>query len=187
MAAGAYSNGFSTAFPEDEQLISMRLNGKVASDLYSEFYGSWKLDVFYNVGESKLVYDIRMKELFEEFSITDPLESNSVTGKFDDPNMQVFYDALLLKGKESEKNAVIACALMEEKIYRDLGECSRILNDPNAKKILKQMRLTTGNHLRALVKELNRSGVIYDPQLISNRDLDNIMGSGKEIVSKEQD
>jgi hypothetical protein len=173
--------------PAEEQLLKLRYNGKIAYDLYSEFYENWKLEVFYNIGESKVVQKMRMKEILTKFGITDPLENNYDRGMFDVDEIQSDYNSYLANGSTSKTNALLSCALLEERIYKDLGESINMISESNAKKELKQMRVTTGSHLKALVRALNRCGEIYTPSLLTENEFDRIMGSEKESFTISDD
>lgn len=185
--AGSVAALYSSSIPAEEQLVRMQLNVKIACGLYSDFYDRWKLEVFYNIGESKSVHNQRMESILDKFSIAEPVNNERDAGLFEDSALQMNFDALIQNGSGSKMNAVITCAFLEEKIYKDLGECLKAVSGKESKEILRQMLIATGYHLKALVKTLNRSGKVYKPQLLTEIEFDKVLDPENAVVTSERD
>lgn len=180
LSAGFSISVFCGNISTEDPLVKMRLNEKLAYDLYADFSDMWKLDVFSSIGESKVVHKMRMKSLLKKLGIKDPVENNFDRGSFENEEFNKIYRELILRGSVSETEALKACAYNEERIIKELTDCISYVSDETLEKTLLQMNLTTGAHLRALVKAINRKGDLYSPQILTEGEFDAVMGSGRD-------
>ena len=162
---------------EIDGLVFMREEEKLAHDVYVTLYDQWELAIFDNISQSETTHTNAVADLLESYGIDDPAAGNGV-GEFTDPELQNAYNELVSRGTESLVAALEVGAYIEEMDILDLRE--RESTTPAIDNLYDQLERGSRNHLRAFVKNLEREGVDYEPQLMEVDDFDTIISTPTE-------
>jgi len=149
---------------EEEGLVFMREEEKLAHDVYVTLYAQWGLPVFQNIANSEATHTAAIQTLLDRYGIADPAAGNEV-GEFTNTDLQTLYDQLVAQGSQSLADALKVGAAIEELDIRDLQ--TRLAQTFSADIQLVYNNLLRGseNHLHAFTSTLQRqTGENYVPQ-----------------------
>lgn len=153
---------------DDEQnsLLYIREEEKLARDVYSALYEKWGMQIFNNIAQSEQTHTTAVKGLIEKYGLNDPVVDEAF-GVFQNQDLQNLYHQLVLEGNKSLVDAFKVGATVEDLDIKDLEES--LLKIDNQDIILVYNNLIKGseNHLRAFTKQLAVNGVTYTSQYIS--------------------
>ena len=164
---------------EKEGLIEMREEEKLARDVYLALYNKWNLQIFKNIANSEQTHTDSVKYLLEKYDIPDPVENEEV-GKFSNPKYVELYNNLVEKGSQSEVDALIVGATIEDLDIADLENWLNKTDNEDIKFVYENLERGSRNHMRAFVGMLTNYGESYSPQYISNEEYEQILGSSME-------
>lgn len=153
--------------PQEEQgILYMREEEKLARDVYLDLHELWGARVFDNIANSEQAHADAMLLLITRYQLSDPVGNNPI-GVFMEPDLQELYNQLSSLGSTSLTEALKVGALIEETDVVDIERYIAMV-DGNDDMILVYEHLLTGsrNHLRAFVRNLEQQGVIYEPQIL---------------------
>lgn len=162
---------------EEETLIFMREEEKLARDVYLAFDRLWNHRVFRNIVRSEEQHmRILGREIFRS-EISDSV-INYNPGVFTDDTLQKLYDELVQRGSGSMQDSFVVAAYVEELDIRDLKDA--IANTDRAELIAAYNSLLQGSyrHLQAFVRQIQRGGVEYEAQLLPPEEVAAILGRG---------
>ena len=85
---------------EEQNILHMREEEKLARDVYLVMYDLWGADIFANISDSEQRHMDAIKRLITRYGLTDPVadddpEADDVIGAFTDPDLQELYDDLI--------------------------------------------------------------------------------------------
>ena len=92
---------------EIDGLIHMRIEEKLARDVYSVLGAAYNSQVFLNIKLSEQAHMNAVKRMLDKYNIPDPLTSDEV-GVFPDPTFQSLYDQLIAQGSVSLYEGLLA-------------------------------------------------------------------------------
>ncbi|MBN2884330.1 DUF2202 domain-containing protein [Patescibacteria group bacterium] len=164
---------------ERDSLIMMREEEKLAHDVYTTLYEKWGLNIFRNIAQSESTHTDSVRYLLERYDIEDPVKDDAV-GVFTNPTFTELYNSLVAQGEESLASALIVGATIEDLDIKDLNELSQIVNNADILEIYNNLNRGSRNHLRSFSRQLDRQGVRYSAQYLSQAEVDVILGSGQE-------
>ena len=164
---------------ENESLLFMREEEKLARDVYLYLYSIWGDQIFINISDSEQSHTDAVLRLIEKYSLRDPAAEKS-EGQFVNLTLQGLYDLLTAQGQASLIDALIVGAQIEDLDINDLHLQLQLID--NADMILVYENLLKGsrNHLRAFTGKLTDLGIDYVPIYISQEDYDAIISSPAE-------
>jgi hypothetical protein len=149
---------------EEEGLIFMREEEKLAHDVYATLYAQWGLPVFQNIANSESTHTAAVKVLLDRYGIADPAAGNGV-GEFTNPELQKLYDQLVAQGSTSLVDALKVGVAIEEKDILDLQTRLAQTSSADVQLLYNNLMQGSENHLRAFTSTLQRqSGGTYVPQ-----------------------
>lgn len=157
-------------------ILSLRQEEKVAYDVYTYMFGKYESKVFKNIADNEKSHMDKMKELIDQFNLSDPLEGKvDQKGVFSDKKMQALYDEMVMAGNYGLLDALRAAARFEETDIIDLRK--NLASASNEAVINVYLNLESGSqdHLRLLVKYIKEEGISYKPSYLSKEDYDQIM------------
>lgn len=174
-------SSFNLDITEEEKagLILMREEEKLARDVYIYLGNKWGTNIFFNIAESEQTHTNAIKILLDRYSIEDPVTDDGL-GKFTSPEMSKLYSVLTQKGDSSILDAITVGAIVEDLDIRDLEVLLAQTTKDDIIFTYKNLQKGSRNHLRAYSKNLDRRGVTYAPQYISEEMF-------RQIVSSEQE
>ncbi|PKP30451.1 MAG: hypothetical protein CVT99_13015 [Bacteroidetes bacterium HGW-Bacteroidetes-16] len=158
---------------EEAALLFMREEEKLAHDVYVNLFNQWNVPVFNFISRSENIHTTQVLSLINFFNLEDPASVNP--GEFNNPDLQILYDQLLVQGSESLISALTVGATIEEVDIVDLTD--RMAQSTNNSILAVFGNLTKGSkaHLRAFVAQLQFQGVTYVPQFLTQEEFDAII------------
>jgi len=138
---------------ERDGLIYMRLEEKLARDVYFTLGKTYNQKMFVNIPESEQRHMDAVKALLDKYEIADPVTDNEI-GSFINKDFKKLYDDLASKGQLSFKDAMLVGKEIEELDIKDLTERIEQTDNPDIKSVYENLKRGSENHLRAFTKHL---------------------------------
>ena len=157
---------------EEESILFMREEEKLARDVYLALYDLWQIPAFSNIARSEQQHMDAMLALVERYELADPALT---PGKFSDPELQELYDTLVSRGAESREEALRVGALVEEVDIEDLMQDLASADNEDIQLVYGNLLRGSENHLRAFVSQIERFYGEYEPVVLSVEDYEAIM------------
>ncbi len=161
---------------EEQSLLFMREEEKLARDVYLYLYDKYGLTIFNNISNAEQKHMDLVLTLLQKYGLEDV--ASPERGVFYNQDLQALYDALTAQGDVSVVEALKVGATIEDVDLFDLAG-----QDVSQQDILDAYdRLACGsrNHMRAFVGTLGDYGETYTPQYISQEDFDAILAGAHE-------
>lgn len=161
----------------------MREEEKLAYDVYVALYAAFQSDpdakVFYNVSLSEATHTESIRQLLVKYDIDDPAAGNG-PGVFTDPALQSLYDTLVAQGLQNVKAALSVGALIEETDIHDIAESLAQTDEDDITIVYESLMCGSRNHLRSFDAALEKKGVDYVAQVLSQEEYDRIAAEPEE-------
>lgn len=165
---------------EKASLAFMREEELLAHDIYAELYKRYSLPIFNNIASSEQTHTEAVLVLLERYELNDPA-ANHIAGVFTNQTLQSLYDTLLVRGLQSETEALKVGALVEEVDINDLKvQLAEKVDNQDIILVYENLMKGSRNHLRAFTKNLKMRGIIYVPEVLSQADYDAIITGNME-------
>jgi len=168
--AGQPSNVLTS--PEEEGLLFMAEEEKLAGDVYSSLNEIWSLRVFDNIGRAERTHQAAVETLLVRYSLAVPANP---PGEFSNETLQSLYNDLVSRGGLSVEEALRAGASIEELDILDLEERMAQTDKEDIQLVYSNLKRGSENHLRAFVNNLERRGIEYRPEYLSMQEYDGII------------
>jgi len=133
---------------EEQNILFMREEEKLARDVYIVMYDLWGADVFANISESEQRHMDAIKNLITRYGLEDPVAVD-VIGEFVDPDLQLLYDKLVKSGEETLEDALLVGVQIEEKDIADLIQALEDTDKRNITRVFQNLLNGSYNHLDA--------------------------------------
>jgi len=147
-------SGYELSQEERDGLIHMRIEEKLARDVYIVMGELWNHKVFLNIQLSEQKHMEAVKRLLDKYSVPDPLTTDSV-GVFPDPQFQLLYDQFIQQGNQSLNEALLVGKAIEELDIADLTFQLTFVDNPDIIRVYQNLKAASENHLAAFIKCLN--------------------------------
>lgn len=147
-------SGYELSQEEQDGLIHMRIEEKLARDVYIVMGELWNHKVFLNIQLSEQKHLEAVKRLLDKYNVPDPLTTDSV-GVFPDPQFQILYDQYVQQGNQSLQEALLAGKTIEELDIADLTNQLTFVDNPDIVRVYQNLKAASENHLAAFLKCLN--------------------------------
>lgn len=138
---------------EKDGLIYMRLEEKLARDVYLTLGKTYNQKMFVNIPESEQRHMDAVKMLLDKYEIVDPIADNEI-GSFTNLDFKKLFDNLVAKGQVSFKDAMLVGKEIEEMDIKDLNKRIEQTENPDIKDVYENLKEGSENHLRAFTKHL---------------------------------
>ena len=138
---------------ERDGLIYMRLEEKLARDVYLTLGKTYRQKMFVNIPESEQRHMDAVKALLDKYEIADPVTESEV-GSFSNPEFKKLFDDLVAKGQTSFKDAMLVGKEIEEMDIKDLIERIAQTDNSDIKAIYENLKRGSENHLRVFTRHL---------------------------------
>ncbi len=159
---------------DQEALIFMREEEKLAKDVYLAMYEQWGLPIFLNISSSEQSHTEAIKSLLDGYNVADP--ASDELGVFTNPDLQVLYNDLVAQGSQSLADALRVGAAIEEIDILDLQERLAQTENSDIQRVFNNLLQGSSNHLRAFTSTLtNQTGTTYQAQFMSTDDFQAII------------
>jgi len=151
---------------DQQALVFMREEEKLAHDIYVAMFERWGLPIFQNISSSEQSHTEAVKTLLDRYDIPDP--ASSEPGVFSDPDLQALYDELLAQGSQSLAEALRVGAAIEEIDILDLQERLAVTSNSDLQHVFNNLLQGSFNHLKAFTSTLmTQTGETYQPQFMT--------------------
>ncbi len=135
-------------------LIHMRIEEKLARDVYTTFGNQYNYKAFLNIKLSEQNHMNAVKRMLDKYSIPDPIVSDEV-GVFPDPVFQDLYNQFIAQGNVSLLEALTVGKTIEEIDIADLEAQLLIVDNPDIVRVYTNLKAGSENHLAAFIKCIN--------------------------------
>lgn len=159
---------------EQEGILLMREEEKLARDVYLALYDLWGQNTFLNISNSEQQHMDRMEDLINRYNLTDPVVSDT-RGEFTNPMFDELYDSLVAQGSASLTSALVVGATIEDLDIKDLAGLINETDKEDLILVYENLKSGSENHLRAFVRVLERQGESYTAQYISDAEFTSIL------------
>jgi hypothetical protein len=132
---------------EKATMLFMREEEKLARDAYIVLYEQWKSAVFANISVSEQRHMDAIKNLIDKYGIQD--SASSQIGSFNNQELQLLYDDLITKGKQSLLDAFEVGKLIEETDISDLEAAIAETNKADIDRVYGNLLSGSESHLSA--------------------------------------
>ena len=164
---------------EEEGLMIMREEEKLARDVYIYFYDKYGLRIFNNISQSEETHTTAIKTLIEKYGLTDPVVDDT-PGVFQNEDLAALYTQLTAAGDASLLEALIVGATIEDLDIKDLMEFDDDVDNQDIHFVYDNLTRGSRNHMRAYYSQVLNNGGTYEPQYISQELFDSIINSSHE-------
>ena len=138
---------------EEEGILLMREEEKLARDVYLTLFEKWNLQTFSNIAASESTHMESVKVLIDRYGLNDPVQSDRI-GVFTNPEMQNLYNELTVRGSQSLTEAIRVGIAVEELDIRDLDNLLMSTGLEDLKTVYRNLLAGSENHLRAFQRQL---------------------------------
>ncbi len=140
---------------EIDGLIHMRIEEKLARDVYTVLGDKWNARVFLNIKLSEQTHMDAVKRLLDKYSIADPLTTDEI-GVFPDDHFQTLYNELIIRGNLSLKDAFQVGVDIEVLDIEDLEyQLSNVVDNSDIIRVYTNLKNGSINHLAAFNRNLS--------------------------------
>ncbi len=161
---------------EQDGLIKMREEEKLARDVYLYLYNTWQNPVFSNISKSEQRHMDAIKTLLDKYGLEDPI-TGMEPGMFKSAEMQELYNNLITKGSISLQDALQVGATIEDLDIKDLKELLEATDNEDIQLVYQNLMKGSRNHLRAFGSRLKNLGISYQAQFLSQEEVNEIINS----------
>lgn len=158
------------------ELLYMREEEKLAQDVYTTLAKQYPNAPFSQITRSEATHASAIQRQLDRAGIDDPTIGNGV-GVFENDDLQKLYDTLVAQGSKSLRDALTVGALIEETDIADLRTSAKTTKDAQLLRVYANLERASGQHLRVFTSQLKAAGVTYDPTVLSQADVDEILSS----------
>lgn len=171
---------------EAATLTFMREEEKLARDFYSAANALWPTPLFVNIGAAEQQHMDAIARMLTKYSLPDPVATD-IPGQFSDQTIQTLYADLTARAQTSQMDALQAGAFIEEVDIEDNQNAIDATDNLDLKAVYGNLLRGSRNHLRALVREIERQGGEYTAQHLDQATVDVIVDSPMERGGKGGD
>ena len=159
---------------EVTDLQFMREEEKLARDVYLAMYQQYGTRVFRSIARAEQRHMDAILNVLTTYGLEDPALEEA--GKFANAELQELYDRLVETGMQSESDALMAGALVEEVDIEDLVAAMGRTTNSLLLGVYGNLLDGSNNHLRAFVRNLEAlTGETYTAQHLSQEEVEAIL------------
>ncbi|MEJ2320934.1 MAG: DUF2202 domain-containing protein [Gammaproteobacteria bacterium] len=172
-------------YTEEQSLLFMREEEKLARDVYLTFYEQWEKPVFANIADSEQTHTDAVADKIEKYGLLDPVVDDSIGAFINSFLLEKFYE-LVAKGQFSELEALMVGAFLEELDIIDLQEAIEETDESDIIELYSNLMRGSRNHLRAFVELIEEvTGEEYSAQLLDQEVVDAILSESIETGGRD--
>jgi len=163
------------AVEQQDTLLFMREEEKLARDVYLALYEQWDVAVFKNIARSEQKHMNALLRKINSFGLTDPVLA--AEGQFNNPDLQALHVSLVELGSDSYIKALTVGATIEDLDIADLIDAIENTENLSLKMTYQNLLEGSKRHLRAFTSLMKQQGVDYSPEYISQELYNAILSS----------
>lgn len=165
---------------EQDNLIYMREEEKLAHDVYMTLYTQWNLPIFQNIANSEATHTEAIRTLLLRYGLEDPAVNQDL-GSFTNETLQALYEQLVAAGSQSLADALTVGATIEDLDIVDLQDSLAQTDKADISLVYENLMKGSRNHLRAFTNTLQQqTGGTYQPQYLDQATYEAIIASEVE-------
>lgn len=168
----------------NNDILLLREEEKMARDIYLTMSLLYDIPVFSNIARSEQHHMDLVEKLIDRYGLEDPAADTAI-GVFEDEWVQSTFDDLIAIGNRSLIDALWVGATVEDVDIYHLDHILEHCGDNlffDVSLIVQNMNAGSRNHMRSFAGALEKRGVIYQRQYISQERLDEILDSEMETA-----
>ena len=160
---------------EIHHLLFIREEEKMARDVYRILYEIWSNPIFANIIESEQAHMDAVANLLAFYGIDDPVTIDE-TGEFNDEAIAKLYSDLVERGSQSESEALLVGAYIEEYDILDIWKAYDETDEERIQTVYQNLYEGSYNHLGAFVYVYELvTGEEYVRQILEEEDYKYVM------------
>ncbi|NLV85312.1 MAG: DUF2202 domain-containing protein [Spirochaetales bacterium] len=159
---------------EQDGILLMREEEKLARDVYLALYETWNLRTFSNIARAEQRHIDAVAALMKYKGIDDQL-ADALPGVFTIPKMAALYEELVARGSQSITEALKVAAFIEDLDIYDLELLIAEAQDETTIWVYENLLAGSEQHMRAFVGQLSRFGETYESVYIDAERLSEIL------------
>lgn len=137
---------------EEEGILYMRQEEKVARDVYQKLGEIYQLSIFNNIALSEQGHMDAIKKLIDTYSLTDPEPDEfEIPGEFSNQDFQDMYDDLIVRGLSSRDEAMVVGQDIENQDMADLKYYSENTELKDILQVYKKLSDASQRHLNSFL------------------------------------
>jgi len=179
MNVGDVSVQAELSLAEEEGLLKLREEEKLAHDVYVTLADQWGEAIFTNIAAAESRHMEAVGQLIEKYGLDDPVKTTEV-GEFTDPAFAAIYTDLVAAGSVSVLEAYKVGATIEEMDILDLQHVVAETTHEDIQRVYENLMRGSRNHLRAFAAQIDAEGGSYEDQYLSQEAFDAIADSPVE-------
>lgn len=164
---------------EEEGLVFMREEEKLARDVYLHFYEKYNMRVFSNIAKAERTHMAALKTLLDKYQLVDPVVDDNI-GVFQNEKLAGLYTQLTEAGDASLVEALKIGLTIEDLDIDDLMKYTKNVTSDDVIFVYNNLTRGSRNHLRAFNRQTTRNGGTYTAQFITQELFDEIINSSQE-------
>ena len=164
---------------EEEAVVYLREEEKLARDVYLKLADKWQLPIFANIARAEQKHMDAVLMLLETHGIADPIVDDTV-GAFVNLELAGFYTKFVDDGSVSLIGALIVGATIEDFDIADLYNLLGFAVNDHVKLVANNLAKGSRNHLRAFMRALEAQDATYTPQFLDQEVFDEILAADME-------
>ncbi len=149
---------------EEQHILYMREEEKLARDVYLTLYELWGAEIFANISESEQRHMDAIKSLITRYGLVDPVVDDAI-GMFTNPNFVGLYDELVADGSVSLEEALKVGVRIEELDIADLELALQETSMRAVRRVFQNLLNGSYNHLDAFQRNIEAGGTECPVQL----------------------
>jgi hypothetical protein len=149
---------------EEQHILYMREEEKLARDIYLTLYELWGAEIFANISESEQRHMDAVKNLITRYGLVDPVFDDAV-GVFTNPYFAGLYDELVMACESSLEEALKVGVHIEELDIADLELALQETSMRAVRRVFQNLLDGSYNHLSAFQRNIESRGMESSGQL----------------------
>lgn len=165
---------------EEESLLFMIEEEKLARDVYGELYEAWGIPIFANIARSEQTHMDAISLLLDRYEIAPPASLDR-SGVFENEELATLYAGLVEAGQEDLQGALEVGATVEDVDIADLARLVEETDNDDIRITYQNLLRGSRNHLRSFAGQLeSRYGVSYVGQYTEQTMIERILSTPNE-------
>lgn len=151
--ANAQLRGGTLNDAEKAAIRLIRIDEKIARDVYLTLSDIWGVPIFSNIASSEQKHMDAVLNVISKYKLLDPVEGLGV-GEFPDPESQALYNSLVELGSQTITDAYTVGVTIERMDIEHLNEAIEVSQKADIDKTFKNLLAGSLNHLAAFLSHL---------------------------------
>jgi hypothetical protein len=147
---------------EMASLNLMREEEKLARDVYTFLYETYRTRIFSNIAAAEQKHMDSIEILLDRYGLPDPAD-NRIPGDFQNEELRALYQELTAQGGQSMVEALKVGVIIEEKDIADLQAGLAVAEHADIKTVYLNLLSASTSHLKAFISALAKLGFYYEP------------------------